>query len=89
MIRKRIVYSGHVQGVGFRYSVARVATNYDLTGYVKNLSNGSVEIVLEGQPTEIQSLIDSLKQEMGVYIRQTQVHDESANNEFDDFSIKY
>ena len=89
MIRKRVTYSGHVQGVGFRYTVRQTAANYAVTGYVRNLSNGKVEMVVEGQTKEIKAFMDSIQQEMAGYTRETAVHDEYFTNEFDSFSIRH
>jgi acylphosphatase len=55
MTRKRmcVLYSGRVQGVGFRYSVRAVATGFDVSGTVRNLSDGRVELLAEGDKTEL------------------------------------
>jgi acylphosphatase len=51
VIRRRLVVRGLVQGVGFRVAVARRAS--DVAGWARNLSDGSVEVVLEGEPAEV------------------------------------
>ena len=48
MIAKKIIFSGRVQGVGFRYTTKEVATGYDVVGSVKNLPDGSVELLIMG-----------------------------------------
>ena len=48
MKRYLIIYSGIVQGVGFRWSIKSLANKYNLSGYVKNLSNGNVEVQIQG-----------------------------------------
>lgn len=48
MKRYLIIYSGIVQGVGFRWSIKNLANKYKLSGYVKNLSNGNVEVQIQG-----------------------------------------
>ena len=53
MIRRTSHFSGHVQGVGFRYTVADVAEDFDVRGYVRNLPDGRVELVAEGDEAEI------------------------------------
>lgn len=53
----KIVVSGYVQGVGFRYYIARIAGNLELTGYVKNLYNGDVEIYAEGRKEFLEELV--------------------------------
>ena len=56
-----IVVSGMVQGVGFRYFVMRHARLLDLTGWVRNLPSGNVEIEVEGDRTSVESLIVSVR----------------------------
>ena len=53
----RLIVSGHVQGVGFRYSTVQAAASLHLTGFVRNLHDGSVEIVAEGEELDIEDLI--------------------------------
>lgn len=52
---------GVVQGVGYRYFVYRIATSLGLAGYVKNLPDGSVEVVAQGDGSLVKALIDELK----------------------------
>lgn len=67
MIRKHIYFSGQVQGVGFRFSAAHYARELGLTGWVRNLSDGRVEMEVQGRETLITRLILSLKNQP--YIR--------------------
>jgi acylphosphatase len=53
----KICVSGDVQGVGFRYYIARIANNFELNGYAKNLYNGDVEIVAEGRKEFLEELV--------------------------------
>lgn len=57
----RIVVRGLVQGVGFRYFVLRHATRLNLSGYVQNLSNGDVEIEVQGDRSLVEELIKNVK----------------------------
>jgi acylphosphatase len=56
-----IIVRGLVQGVGFRYFVARHASRFNLEGYVKNVDNGDVEIIAEGDRGSIEMLIKEVK----------------------------
>ena len=67
--RRRIYYSGRVQGVGFRYTCQSLARGFDVAGYVRNLADGRVELVLEGEPQELDRFATSIQQEMGNFIR--------------------
>lgn len=57
MIRRRLIVHGYVQGVGFRYSLARQAQSRDVAGSAANRPDGTVEIVLEGEPDAVESLV--------------------------------
>jgi acylphosphatase len=52
--QRRLIYSGRVQGVGFRYTAARIARRHPVTGYVRNLSDGTVELVVDGTPEAVE-----------------------------------
>ena len=87
--REHIYYSGNVHGVGFRYTAMRVATNYNVTGYVRNMPDGRVEVVVEGLPAEIGFFVDDLAVQMAGYIRETQTQSEPVTGEFADFGLRY
>ncbi len=63
MSKKQMKYivSGFVQGVGFRYYVYRIAATLDLSGYAKNLWDGTVEVVAEGNEKALEKLYEYLK----------------------------
>ena len=64
MERYLIIFKGQVQGVGFRYTCQRIATELDLTGSAKNLDNGNVEVEIQGDEDKIMTFISKmLKQE--------------------------
>jgi len=85
--RKRVFYSGIVQGVGFRFKTRQMATGYEITGYVRNLPDGRVELVAEGETGEVHGFLERLKDTMSVFIRKAEVHDESPRGEFNGFEI--
>jgi acylphosphatase len=57
VIRRRLVVHGSVQGVGFRYTLARQAQSRGVDGYAANEPDGTVEVVLEGEPDAVESLV--------------------------------
>ncbi len=59
-ICRQVIYSGRVQGVGFRYTTSRISKKYDVTGFVKNLSDGTVELVACGTPEEVNRFTDAI-----------------------------
>ena len=85
---QRVFFSGRVQGVGFRWTTQRLAGNYDLTGWVRNLHDGRVEMVAQALPTDIQSLIRDLQTHFGDGI--TSIERESVRNSpvYDEFAIR-
>lgn len=87
--RSEVYYSGHVQGVGFRYTTRQIASRHDVTGFVQNLSDGRVYLVVEAVPAEIRRLLGEINQSLGEYIRDVQVAELAASGEFDGFSIRH
>ena len=83
-----IFYGGRVQGVGFRYTVKMTATGFELTGVVRNLSDGRVELVAEGIETELEGFRKAVQDsDVGGLIRQENVTWKDAKNEFRGFEI--
>ena len=60
MKARKLFYRGHVQGVGFRYEVKRIAAGYDVSGYVRNLPDGRVELFLQGEPAETAAMAEEI-----------------------------
>ena len=67
MIRKRFVFSGHVQGVGFRWRAKKAAEMYGVTGWVRNDWNGSVTMEVQGSEEQIDQVTAAIRR--GMYIR--------------------
>jgi acylphosphatase len=87
--RRLVHFRGHVQGVGFRYSARQVAAGFDVSGYVQNLADGRVRVLVEGSPQELEGFLDELRGRMAGYIQEVQSEAGAATNEFDDFEIKH
>ena len=67
-------FAGRVQGVGFRYTVKKLATGFDVTGTVANLSDGRVHLVAEGEASELEDFLQALPNAgLGSLIRETEV----------------
>jgi len=89
MERKRIIYQGRVQGVGFRYTTVHAASNHEITGYVKNLPDGSVEVVAEGAPDAIASFLRDIENRMNRYIHDKTVYEEPPQGDFKGFHVRF
>ena len=67
--RVTVRYSGHVQGVGFRYTATSIARGHDVTGYVRNLPDGRVELVAEGDLQASDAFLSEVSERLGDHIR--------------------
>jgi len=88
-VRAEALYSGYVQGVGFRFTARNVASRYEVAGFVRNLPNGKVQVVLEGAKGEIEAFFSELAGEMGGYIQNADVKWQTATGEFKGFGIRF
>jgi acylphosphatase len=86
--RRRVLYSGHVQGVGFRYQTLHVAHDFAVDGFVRNLADGRVELVVEGETSELDRFLASVHAEMEDFIADVQVERSLANGEFRGFEVR-
>ena len=62
MISLQVFYEGHVQGVGFRFIVRHIAKGFDVTGWVRNLPDGRVELQVTGDEDEVRAFLDDVAQ---------------------------
>jgi acylphosphatase len=83
-----VYFSGHVQGVGFRYSVLQVAKEFEVAGLVRNLADGRVELQAEGAPAEVDAFIAAVEDKMHGYIRKTERAAAKRPAEFRGFAIR-
>lgn len=82
-------FTGRVQGVGFRFTARNIAMRHNVTGYVRNLPDGRVELVMEGPDEEIQSVIDAVTERMSGYIHHVDRQDAPTTGEFAYFFIRH
>jgi acylphosphatase len=83
-----VIYSGSVQGVGFRYTVKSVANGFDVTGTVRNLPNGGVELIAEGMRDELDAFRQAIRDSgLEHFIRNEQVSWAEPAGEFRGFEI--
>lgn len=95
MTRKTVHFTGHVQGVGFRYTTTTIAAKHRVAGYVQNLPDGRVRLVAEGEGDHVDALVEEVKSTMRRYIDDAHVDAGEATGEFgrpddpDTFGVKY
>ena len=90
MKQAKIIVSGHVQDVGFRMSVEENARECDLVGYVKNLTDGTVEIVCEGRVEDIKRLLSRIKViNSYAIVKNVRTEFGKATGKFEQFNVKY
>ena len=88
MKAQRLIYSGHVQGVGFRYSVKQIAAGFDVTGRVRNLADGRVEMFLQGEAAELSAMQQAiLKSHLKGFIKTVENYDVAVENGLRGFII--
>ena len=86
--RMQIFYTGRVQGVGFRYTVRTVAAGFEVTGTIRNLPDGRVELVAEGRKPELEAFREAIRDAgLAACIRHEDASWTEAQNEFKGFEI--
>src|SRR5262249_49175969 len=87
--RREIHFSGRVQGVGFRYTTRAVAMRFAVSGFVKNLADGRVLLVVEGAPATLDRFLADIEDEMDRYIGHREVVVRRATGEFREFEVRH
>jgi len=90
MQRVRILVKGTVQGVFFRSNAKREAESLGLTGYAKNMPDGTVEVIAEGPKEKLDELVEFCKKgPEAAEVSKIDVKFEKASNEFESFEVRY
>ncbi len=84
-----VYYSGRVQGVGFRYAVCRLSSRFDVKGFVRNLPDGRVQVIAEGNTDQLDRFLQSIQAEMAGYIRAKHLERQDPSGEFSDFGLRW
>jgi len=82
-------FSGRVQGVGFRFTAMDIARELDVSGWVKNLSDGRVEVVAEAEEDVLLDFLSRLEQAFSPYINDKDIKWQSASAGFKDFRLEF
>ena len=88
-MRKTVHFFGNVQGVGFRYTARSIANDFDVDGYVRNLRNGSVELVAEGNGEVIARFLQTLRERMSGYIEREEAAESLEMGLIGGFEIRH
>lgn len=88
MVCKQVRYTGHVQGVGFRYTAQHLAKDFAVAGYVRNLPSGDVELVAEGAAEQVDAFLAVIARQMAGCVEQSFVQD-AASAQYKGFHIRY
>jgi acylphosphatase len=88
MEAREVFFRGRVQGVGFRYTTRRVAGGFKVTGWVRNLPDGRVQMWAEGEPAELDRFVAGVHQAMKGYIEGTESAVHPASGKFPSFEIR-
>ena len=90
MISLQVFYEGRVQGVGFRWSVRHIAKGFDLTGWVRNLIDGRVEMQVKGGEDEVRAFLEAIAEsELRAHIRKTTENKLATPVEANGFEIRH
>ncbi len=89
MAARHVIFIGRVQGVGFRYTAHRIANRHQLTGFVRNLPDGTVEMFAQGPAQDIDDCIQDIKEYFGDYLRETRIQEIPTDPKYKDFRITF
>ena len=89
MTARHVIFIGRVQGVGFRFTAHRIAHRHQLTGFVRNLPDGTVEMFAQGSARDIDDCIQDIKEYFGDYLRETRIQEIPTDPKYKDFRITF
>jgi len=87
MKAKMVWYSGMVQGVGFRFTTAKIAADFPVTGWVKNLSDGRVQLLVEGSGEAVEKFLKAVHDHWKDNIDKEQVEEQKPTGKFKSFEV--
>ncbi len=89
MKQLHVYFSGRVQGVGFRYTTKQISNRFAVSGWVRNLPDGRVELLAEGDEDELKSFLAAVRERMDRYIKNAEVEWGIASGLYTLFEIAY
>ena len=89
VIARHIVFSGRIQGVGFRFTALNIANRYELKGYVRNLPDGDVEMITHGPAEMIDNCVRDLQDSFVGSISHIDIEEATPDPKLTDFKITF
>ncbi len=86
--RLQVWFEGRVQGVGFRYKTSRIATGYEVSGFVENLDDGRVYLLAVGNQDEVRGFVDEVNKVMDIFIKSSDEKADFTTESYIGFNIK-
>lgn len=83
-----VFFTGHVQGVGFRYTALQAAREFEVAGFVSNLADGRVHLEVEGAPSEVEGFLACVRERMHGHVRNVVRQSSVRSAQFSGFSIR-
>lgn len=87
-IARMVHYSGRVQGVGFRATAVEIAKGFPVTGWVKNLADGRVQLLVEGNEEPVKNFLEAIRKRWGKNIDKEQIEEKQPSGDHKDFSVR-
>ena len=88
LVRRRVIYHGRVQGVGFRYTTASIASRFSVTGYVKNLPDGTVELMIDDTSANLDDFMAEVSAKFDRHIVRVDCEELASDGSFIEFDIR-
>ena len=83
-----VFFTGHVQGIGFRYTALQIAKEFEVAGFVGNLADGRVQLEAEGDAAEVADFIAAVEERMHGFIRKVERTGDSRAPQYRGFGLK-
>ena len=87
-VARLVRYSGRVQGVGFRATTAGIARKFAVAGWVRNLPDGRVELLVEGEAGDVERFLQHVREYWSGYIADEQIEAQTVTGQFEGFGIR-
>jgi acylphosphatase len=89
LVRRRVIYSGRVQGVGFRYTTHSIARRHPVSGYVRNCADGTVELEVQGSASAVDEFLAEVSRQFQGSITDRNVNELPTDDSAEEFAIRY